>query len=420
MTKSYSDDKPATPAEAFGHHGVKGQRWGVRKKDKISGRTTSSGDKPTEESHDTLSKAMDAVHAKEDPKKVEADAKRKLKAQAEQSFPTKRAAKAEKVDKQAAQVGRQVAALKRRQDKLGTGFVAGFQRRDLQSQINQGEAMQKALLKKSGQLKAGKLTDAQKLAIGVGAGAALAGLALYGQRQLQLREAGVTPGLKKRLLEDNKAQSTAQWKQMFGNDPGFKPALSHFDTSGGGFYQGLSSKKALSRPEFVIPKDTVFQRLSNHEEDSTQYGKMKGAYATFLHNDKKLYGASSEFGGSKFTVNFQPKEDVKVPSLPTVLAHLKQVHNQENPKTPFSDEQIYTKYKSMAGDSWADTTSLKLFDSLRSFGYSAIVDDMDAGYLGDLPVVFFGNAHPATSTPRTKIDQVQDSVGVLHQTRQHA
>lgn len=29
---SYSD-KPATPAEAFAHHGVKGMRWGVRKDD---------------------------------------------------------------------------------------------------------------------------------------------------------------------------------------------------------------------------------------------------------------------------------------------------------------------------------------------------------------------------------------------------
>lgn len=421
MKGPFYDGKPNNPTDAFGHSGVKGMRWGHRKKDETSSGEGSSGEKrPTETSNAALKKASDSFYSKQNHEKLQSEGQKKLEAQANQSFPTKRQAKAGKLESRSATLEARSADLKKQKDALAPGFRNAYKRGDLQGQINYADKERASLDKKSGQLRDGKLTSNQKLALGVGVGVASGIFAAHIARQIQLNKAGLTTDIQKRIGLENHSKSTEQWQQMFGHDPGFKTAVNHNLTSSGQFYAGLTNKKAYDRPEFVISKDTVFQRLSSHEEDSTEYGKMKGAYSTFLHNDKKLYGSSMEFGSKEFTVSFKPKDDVRVPNMSTVLAHLKQVKQQDNPGLKYSDEQIAATYHQMSGGGWDSKTSLKLFSSLKQFGYSAIVDDMDAGYLGDLPVVFFGDAHPATSTPRTSKDQLTDSIGVLSLTRQHA
>jgi hypothetical protein len=220
------------------------------------------------------------------------------------------------------------------------------------------------------------------------------------------------------MFEENHRKTSDQWQQLFGESHDFAPASSHFANGGGAFYAGLTNKKALSRPEFVIPEGTVFHRLSNHEEDSSEYGRRKGAYATFLNNDNKHYGASGEFGDKKYKINFEAKGPTRVPTVQTVVAHLKQVNSADNPN--YTTEMAMNDYRSMAGGGWSSNSALKLFDSLRTYGYGAIVDDMDAGYLGDLPMVFFGDAGPATATPRGANAQLEDSVGLLKLSRRHA
>jgi hypothetical protein len=285
-----------------------------------------------------------------------------------------------------------------------------------QAQIN--EKARDDLLKKAEQVRAGKMTDNQKKLLIVGGLAAVAVAGAYGKRQYDLNQAGINKNRQKELFEENHRNTTDQWNALGLGHHEFQAAGGVHSTGNGSFYAGFTNKKAFSRPEFTIPKDTVFQRLSNHEEDSTEYGKMKGAYATFLHNDKKIYGASGEFGDKKYTISFKPEGDVRVPTVQTVVAHLKQVKSADNPN--YTNEQAMSDYRSMAGGGWSDHTSMRLFDSLRTYGYSAIVDDMDAGYLGDLPVVFFGKAQPATSTPRTARHKLEDSVGIVKLSRKHS
>lgn len=410
-----------TPQDALAHYGKKGMHWGVRKEDEPGGDSGGKASRPKEESVHDLGKVMDEFYSKKSPEELKAEGQKKLKEQAaNQDFPPKgarqqrRDRKAEELENRAAEVDAIVTDLKTQRDALAPGFRTAYKRSALKSDIKTGENARDGLQNKAEKLRAGKLTNEQKLLIGAGALAATAVLATYGQRQYALHQAGMTSAAKKRAAAETHAANTEQWRTLFGEHHDFKPAASHLTASNSSFFSGLTNKKALDRPEFTIPKGTEFQRLSNHPEDSSEYGKVKGAYASFLQNDKKLYSASSEFGNKKYAISFQAKDDVRVPTVSTVLAHLKQIKEQEFPGSPNNTpEKIYQEYHSMSGGSWSDSTSMKLFSSLKQFGYSAIVDDMDAGYLGDLPVVFFGDAEPATATPRPKNASLRDSVGVL-------
>ena len=410
----------ASPQEALAHFGVKGMKWGVRKDNKPSG---SKGKSPLKEAgSEDLGKVMDAFYAKKTSAELQSEGQKKLEAQANSSFPSKRQArrneKAAGVDADVAKLDKQIGDMTRQRDALAPGARNFLKRSDLNSRLNQAEAEKAYLEKRSEQLREGRLTSTQKKAlIGIGAAVAVGGLAYYGNKQISAISA--------QEHEANRRETSDLWNKMFGEDhegaaSSTSPIIS--DYGAGSFYVGLTNKKALSRPEFVIPEGTVFQRLSNHKEDSSEYGKVKGAYATFLPNDKKIYGSSSEFGGKAFTVNFKSKGPARVPSLPTVLAHLKQVQKSEYPNSPdmWTDSHVFAVYHGMAGGSWSDSTSMKLFSSLKTYGYSAIVDDMDAGYLGDLPVVFFGDAQPATSTPRSTRQRVRDASGIVKLSRKYS
>lgn len=411
----------STPSEALAHHGVKGQRWGVRKDDDLVGRG-SSRPKLEESSIDNLDKVMTAFYATKSTSQLEAEGKAKLAEQVASEFPaksvsSKRIAKAEKAEGKVAELDEHISAMRKEREALRPGARDFLKKADLDSRIRDSTAARNSQQKRSEQLRSGKLTDAQKTAlIGLGSAAAVAGLAYYGSKRVE--------ELNARNHELNQRETSRQWEQLFGRPhPGVSTgALGTLNSGGGSFYVGLTNKKALSRPEFTIPEGTIFQRLSNHPEDTADYGKVKGAYATFLNNDKKLYGASGEFGHKKYTVNFEADGPARVPSLPTVLAHLKQMNKAEYPDKPsmWSDERVYQDYHAMAGGGWSGGTATRLFESLRTYGYSAIVDDMDAGYLGDLPVVFFGKAKPGTSTERTAVDRGNDKAGLLQLSREFA
>lgn len=244
---------------------------------------------------------------------------------------------------------------------------------------------------------------------------AVGGLAVYGNSKYQDAKFGFNKETKKKDLEDNLSATNAEWNSIFGKDhPGKASKLGYAGALGtGGFHTTLSNKSAWDIPEFTIPKHTVFQRMSDHPEDVSSYGNPRGAYATFLHNDKKLYGSSFEFGSSGYTVNFHSKGDTKVASLPTIMSHLAAVKQRDSPHQTHTEASLAQDYYSLAGSGWKGGDAAKLLTSLKSSGYGAIVDHMDAGFMGDLPVVFFGDAHRGTATPRTAKDQATDHQGLL-------
>ncbi|WNM72395.1 hypothetical protein SEA_MOSSY_16 [Gordonia phage Mossy] len=353
------------------HHGVKGMKWGRRKKDDTVGsspggsskestpkskssaptgppKSTKAKAKPSDKD-DSMSKALDDFYKNKTDKQLNAEGKKKLKEQANQTFPSKGDSKNPK------------------KAPSGEADVTGSD------------------------VKEGRLSRKQKIALGVGAAVVVGGLAVYGNKKIG--DLVATQEASKRLLDQ-------ELGSLFGSNMPPKP----FPTSPPTFYQGLKTKRALDRPEFTIPGSTIFQRLSDHQE--TGQGYNKGAYATFLSNDKAAYGSSGEFGFKKYTLTFQPTGDVRVPATRTVLESLKEVAGEQGRR--MSDQQAIQEYHAMSGGSWKTETSAALIENLKKKGYSAIVDDMDAGYLGDLPVVFFGDTKQVTATPRDKSDVTAD------------
>ena len=343
------------------HYGKKGMKWGVINDDKgggSGGSSKKSGGASKKSSGEEFTKAALAdFYAKKDPKQMQAEGQKKFKAKADQEFPVSKGAKTSKSAK-----------------------------KDSDEPDPTAE-----------EVKQGRLSDKQKRALKIGAGVAVAGLLIYGAHK---------SGVEYKARQDS---HLAEMDGLFGPGGNRKP------NPGSSFYTGLASGKAIDRPEFTIPKSTTFQRLSGHPENGSGYDK--GAYATFLTNDKRQYGASHEFGKKSYTVTFNPKEDVKVPSTKTVLSALKKVMLEEGDGTylhasgerrPIEDKQVFERYHGYSGGDWKQPGQQRLVNELKKRGYSAIVDDMDAGFYGDLPVVFFGEADNVSANKRTNADYSRD------------
>jgi hypothetical protein len=375
------------------HHGIKGMRWGVIRNDVQLGnagggskettpKKAAAGGGSSKTSSASTKQLIDDFYKNKSPEELKAEGQRKLKAQADDVFP--HSATGPKKSKKAGDEPEPTAD----------------------------------------ELKSGGMSKNQKIALAAGATVAVGLLAYYGSQKLNQGD-GATPPLavpvppakptKKQLSENHKAQTAtlhAEMSAIFGEHDG-----KGLNGGPGPFYAGLMSKKAMDRPEFTLPKSTMFQRMSNHAE--TGDGYEKGAYVTFLTNDKNSYSGSGEFGGAKYNLQFQPTHDIKVPSVSTILKTLKEVGGPNGEK--YNDKQAYAAYHSLSGGTWRKSAGgQKLIDGLKAKGYSAIVDDMDAGYLGDLPLVFFGETKQVNVTERNANDRFKDKANTVGPSMRYA
>lgn len=240
------------------------------------------------------------------------------------------------------------------------------------------------------------LTRNQKIAIGAGVVAVT--LAAYGAYRYSQNGPGL---LVPPSMSQSKTDNSDMLKSIFGGEFAPREHVKYLDNltyrdGTSHYFQGFKEGKAFDRPAFTIPKGTAFQRMSNNVEDAKGYAK--GAYATFLPNDRNIYQSHPEFASKKFVLNFTSDSDVKVPDLQTVLEHVKPLMPKGMRSTP---EEVLREYKNLSGGSWQSKDGAKLIKSLRKAGYSALVDEMDAGHLGDLPLVFFGKVDAFASSQQT-------------------
>lgn len=366
------------------HYGIKGMRWGVRRSDDQIGRAKAKGEsestgssakaassgapkssKPKESGGDAMRQALGEFYANKSPAELKAEGQRKLNAQANQSFPH-------------------------------SGKKGSPSPKSASAEMGDNPSVD--------DIKSGRLSKKQKVALGVGGAVAIGVLAYYGNQKLN-------PNSSRRVGQRTQDRELAS---LFGDAMAARPK----NNQAGDFYAGLTSGKAMDRPGFTIPKSTVFQRLSNHPE--TGEGYSNGAYATFLTNDKKIYGSSMEFGYKQYTVKFNPSDDVRVPSTKTVLETLAAVGRNGDPSKPLTPKEAVSTYHALSGGGWKDDISVGLINSLKKQGYSALVDDMDAGYLGDLPMVFFGEPSNIKADPRTVVERVADRKQKVQPSRRYA
>lgn len=303
-------EKPPLDEALLAHHGVKGMKWGVHKKEETSGSSSSSND-----------------YQSIKPKKPTPAQARKSIRKREETF------------------------------------------------------LQKTAPSEAGGSGKKGLSPGQKKMLLIGAGA-LAAAAVIG---------GAAYAHKKGYLGDNwKSNVRSGEKALTENG---KRYLSDLDKAKLKSWESLDSfiqPSSYERKEFSLPAGHTFHRISHAREASFA----TATYATHSTEDYNRYlgngfGQMISFGEKLHHVTWTSKEEVKVPNLQTVLDTLKDVMAKDNPQT--TAEEVLRKYTGMTGGSWESPEAKNLFRALKSKGYGALVDEMDAGVHSDSPLVVFAS-----------------------------
>lgn len=148
-------------------------------------------------------------------------------------------------------------------------------------------------------------------------------------------------------------------------------------------FEGFIQDSSFQRQEFTLPAGHTFHRITTRVEESFN----PGTYAT--HNIEDFHRYVTAFRGEKLGLElhhttFKTTEPLKVPSLTTVLETLRE---HMGPDT--THEEALGKYNSWSGGQWNSLMQQGFFEALGKKGYGAIVDEMDAGVIGESPVVVF-------------------------------
>lgn len=197
----------------------------------------------------------------------------------------------------------------------------------------------------------------------------------------------------------------------------FKMAVSHSKTATW-MGQGYIQPSSFERKEFSIPAGKTFYRLSTQAEASLHDGPGHGTYVTSSVADFNRYVAG--FRGEKgpnatfYKVTFKATEEIRVPDLTTTLDSMKSVMIKSNVWSNPSDAEVIATYQRISGSPWSNELGKSLFDDLGKKGYGAIVDEMDAGVIGDKPLVFFKReaTTPLQSKPMSKASLEKAEVAI--------
>lgn len=170
---------------------------------------------------------------------------------------------------------------------------------------------------------------------------------------------------------------------------------------------GYIQDSSHAREEFTLPAGHTFHRISTTAESTFSSAK-PGTYSTHNIEDYNRYiaGFRHEKASSDFHhVTWTAKEPIKVPNLTTVLETLRE-HLSSEQGTEVSHEHALTTYQEWSGGGWELNTQKNFLKSLVGKGYGAIVDEMDAGVIGETPLVFIAPhlASEKSSTPITNQD----------------
>lgn len=320
------------------HYGVKGMKWGVRKDP--DGLTRNERRKIERDAHKKL------------PKEV-----KRWVTDADVMFKTK------KGRLYAASLKRQIEADIAAQEKNKKQFLAkgGFTEADIKPEKKPGW----------------KPTPAEIVWMSVGAG--VLGLFAYG------------------ALENHRLSKIKPGQKISAKDYNSKVLNSKMAAWGGG-PKTYFTKEAMEREEFTIPAGTTFNRISRKAEDS--FRKSTGTYATHSTEDFNRYVNSfrQELGPVKLNhVKFQAKKPIRVSNYKTnARAMAMAMEGRVSSTSPVTLERGADRFRSEAGGQWTrrylsgdNSTVGDFFEILQHKGYGAVVDEMDAGVLGQTPLVVF-------------------------------
>ena len=154
--------------------------------------------------------------------------------------------------------------------------------------------------------------------------------------------------------------------------------------------QNYLKDSSFDQDDFTLPKGHTFTRISSNAETDFR----RSTYATSNEGDYNRYltafRGEATMGSQKlYKVSFSANEDIKVPSLTKRLEAMRTVLTKANGGVDVGPEAAKRTYTSYSGGYWDNDTAKSFFKELGSQGYSDIVDDMDAGVIGEAPLVIF-------------------------------
>lgn len=164
-------------------------------------------------------------------------------------------------------------------------------------------------------------------------------------------------------------------------------------------------KPSSFNEEFTLKAGHVFHRLSTASEDAFKHA----TYATSSRQDYFKYIAAfrqEKFNKQLFHVTFNAKSDIKIPSLNKRLEVARQVLSDINLRN-VSPTEALKSYTRESGGSWTSPFAKGLFAALKAQGFGGIIDDMDAGVIGDQPLVLF---NPDNFTSKIYVPITADNI----------
>lgn len=374
------------------HYGVLGMKWGIRKakydydttnRPKVSPENVVSGKKKVI-SEETKAKREKAAKKYEDKKEKLTSIKNDLatKGVESEAFKTIYGKKSSTMNDATFYM---LFGKTKKQ-----AVVSGIEQMDERIRYNEKAAKAK---------REGKLTDVQKAAVGaaVVATAVAAGYALsrYGPQ-----------------IDAGKEIAGNKFMQRFNR--------SH-DVSGLKAYKGV-----LDNNDIVVPKGTIFKRMSADPEYMTR----KNVYAAFTEDDIQRYkGILPTYfkwipKDSAYQVELEAKVDIVSPSLKKRIDTFTQMLNESSeyrdkfnipqdasPKQ-LKDYGLKHYQKFAKNDAGRTKMGTEYFNKLSEMGYNAWVDDNDRGRLSDIPMVIFNNKNELSRIDAHEISpsEIEDAV----------
>lgn len=177
-------------------------------------------------------------------------------------------------------------------------------------------------------------------------------------------------------------------------------------------------KSSFERPAFELPVGHVFHRISLGDESEfwpgTYCTPSRACFNRYISGFAMLdKGATSASGFRHIT--FKATEPIRVPHITDVFDGLKEVlsENWETPISKITDIEVMENYKQLSGGNWSSPNGKALFENLRKKGFGAIVDEMDAGVIGERPLVLFSKGVSAKTSARLERSEIKTALNDL-------
>lgn len=248
-------------------------------------------------------------------------------------------------------------------------------------------------------------TEEQKHIAEIGAAALVAGGVLFAVREKRLKDIREVSALAKPFSAEDYSKTASKFLPSFVDDvkPGQNVSASSYMGACTGsklrsWSSGYVNAESFAQKEMEFPAGHTFRRFSKTAESSFKDGTYCVSNDADFNRYVTMFGAGE--GGSRHVISFDAKQKIRIPDLHTTLETLR-VEMQKQSAHVVTPDEVLQKYKVMSGGVWSKFgLEGKLIGSLKKQGYHGVVDQMDAGVLGESPLTLFDSSALGAKTSK--------------------